>query len=159
MTAEQYIQKLQKLSEKKMEGLRNILKLTQEQSSVITEDSIEELQKIIDLKQNEMDKIDELDQAFEVYYSRLKSMMGVQSLEEIRMSELTGATELKQTITTIYELTKSIQMLENSNNNKVREVLHKLGSEIKQIKQGQVINNGYNIGGKLPPQSYFDTKK
>ncbi len=159
MTAEQYIQKLQKLSEKKMEGLRNILKLTQKQSSVITEDSIEELQKIIDLKQNEMDKIDELDQAFEVYYSRLKSMMGVQSLEEIRMSELTGSTELKQTITSIYELTKSIQMLENSNNNKVREILNKLGSEIKQIKQGQVINNGYNIGGKLPPQSYFDTKK
>lgn len=159
MTAEQYIQKLQKLSEKKMEGLRNILKLTQKQSSVITEDSIEELQKIIDLKQNEMDKIDELDQAFEVYYSRLKSMMGIQSLEEIRMSELNGSTELKQTITSIYELTKSIQMLENSNNNKVREILNKLGSEIKQIKQGQVINNGYNIGGKLPPQSYFDTKK
>ncbi len=159
MTADKYIQKLQELSEKKMEGLRNILKLTQEQSSVITEDSIEELQKIIDLKQNEMNKIDELDQAFEVYYSRLKSLMGVQSLEEIRMSELTGSTELKQTITSIYELTKSIQMLENSNNNKVRAILHKLGSEIKQIKQGQVINNGYNIGGKLPPQSYFDTKK
>lgn len=159
MTADKYIQKLQELSEKKMGGLRNILKLTQEQSSVITEDSIEELQKIIDLKQSEMDKIDELDQAFEVYYSRLKSLMGVQSLEEIRMSELSGSTELKQTITSIYELTKSIQMLENSNNNKVRAILHKLGSEIKQVKQGQVINNGYNIGSKLPPQSYFDTKK
>ncbi len=159
MNADQYIQKLLELSEKKLNGLRQILKLTQEQSNVITEDNVDELQKIIDLKQQQMDIIDELDQAFEVYYSRVKSVLGVKSLEEIRMSELNGAAELKQIITTIYDITKQIQGLEGVNNKKVRDILNRLSGEIRQIKQGQAVNNGYNIGAKLPQQSYYFDKK
>lgn len=159
MNADQYIQKLLELSEKKLNGLRQILKLTEEQSNVITEDNVDALQQIIDLKQQQMDIIDELDQAFEVYYSRVKSVLGVKSLEEIRMSELTGAAELKQIITTIYDITKQIQSLEGVNNKKVRDILNRLSGEIRQIKQGQVVNNGYNIGAKLPQQSYYFDKK
>ncbi len=159
MIAEQYIQKLYELSVKKLEGLRQILKLTNEQRNVITEDNIEELQRIIDLKQQKMDAIDELDQAFEVYYSRLKSLLGVESLEEIKMADLTGAAELKQIITTIYDMTKEIQNIENINNKKVRDILDKLSGEIRQIKQNQMVNNGYNVGAKLPQQSYYFDKK
>ncbi len=159
MNADQYIQKLLELSEKKLSGLRQILKLTEEQSNVITEDNVDELQRIIDLKQQQMDIIDELDQAFEVYYSRVKSVLGVQSLEEIRMSALTGAAELKQIITTIFDITKQIQSLENDNGKKVRDILNKLTLEIKQVNQGKIANNGYNIGGKLPQQSYYFDKK
>lgn len=159
MSADQYIQKLLELSEKKLNGLRQILKLTEEQSNVITGDNVDALQNIIDLKQQQMDIIDELDQAFEVYYSRVKSVLGVKSLEEIRMSELTGAAELKQIITTIYDITKQIQGLEGVNNKKVRDILNRLSGEIRQIKQGQVVNNGYNIGAKLPQQSYYFDKK
>ena len=159
MNADQYIQKLLELSEKKLNGLRQILKLTEEQSNVITEDNVDALQNIIDLKQQQMDIIDELDQAFEVYYSRVKSVLGVKSLEEIRMSELNGAAELKQIITTIYDIIKHIQSLEGVNNKKVRDILNRLSGEIRQIKQGQVVNNGYNIGSKLPQQSYYFDKK
>lgn len=159
MNADQYIQKLLELSEKKLNGLRQILKLTEEQSNVITEDNADELQRIIDLKQQQMDIIDEFDQAFEVYYSRLRSVLGVQSLEEIRMSELNGAAELKQIVTIIYDITKQIQSLEGMNNKKVKDILNRLSSEIRQVKQGQVVNNGYNIGSKLPQQSYYFDKK
>lgn len=159
MNADQYIQKLLELSEKKLDGLRMILKLTEEQSNIITEENTEELQRIIDLKQQQMDTIDELDQAFEVYYSRLKSLLGIQSLEEIRMSELTGAAELKQIITTIYDITRQIQNLESLNNKRVRGILNRLSGEIRQVKQNQMVNNGYNIGAKLPQQSYYFDKK
>lgn len=160
MTADQYIQKLMELSEKKLLGLREILKLTEHQSTIITEDSAEQLHEIIDLKQQQMDMIDEADQAFEVYYQRLKSLLGVQSLEDIKMADLNGTAELKQIVTTIYDITKQIQNLESSNNRKVRDILNKLSGEIRQIKQNQMVNNGYNIGAKLPPQSYyFDRKK
>jgi hypothetical protein len=159
MTAEQYIQKLHELSVKKLERLRQIYKLTKEQRDVITEDNIDELQRIIDLKQQEMDVIDELDQAFEVYYSRLKSLLEVESLEEIKMAYLTGAAELKQIITTIYDMTKEIQNIENTNNKKVRDILNKLSSEIRQIKQNQMVNNGYSVGAKLTQQSYYFDKK
>lgn len=159
MNSDQYIQKLLELSDKKLNGLRKILKLTEEQSNVITEDNTEELQRIIELKQQQMDMIDELDQAFEVYYSRLKSLMGVQSLEELKMSELNGASELKQIVTSVYDIIKQIQKLEDLNNKKARDILDKLSSEIRQIKQAQKVNNGYNMGGSLPQQSYYFDKK
>lgn len=159
MTEEQYIQKLIELSEKKLVGLEEILNLTMKQSTVINEDSAEELQRIIDLKQQQMDSIDELDDAFNVYFSRLKSLLGVQSIEEVKMTQLKGAVELKSIITTIFETIKRIQLLENENNKKVREVVAKLTDDIRRVNQSKMVNNGYNIGAKLPPQSYYIDKK
>lgn len=159
MTAEQYIQKLFALSDKKLDGLREILKLTKKHSTVINEDNVEELREIINLKQRQMDTIDELDNAFEVYYSRLKSLLGVQSLEEVKMTDLDGAAELKQIVTTIYEITKQIQRLENENGKKVRDILNKLDHDIKYVNQSKIVNNGYQVGGKMPQQSYIDKKK
>lgn len=159
MNADQYIQKLLELSYKKLEGLKEILKLTEHQSEIITEDNVEELHEIINLKQQQMDMIDEVDQAFEVYYQRLKSILGVQSLEEVRITQLAGAAELKQIVATIYQTTKHIQNLESINSNKVRDVLNKLSNDIRQVKQGKMVNSGYNIAEKLPQQSYFFDKK
>lgn len=160
MTAEQYVQKLNELSVKKLEGLREILNLTEKQGAVIVEDNIDELQNNIDAKQKQMDMIDELDQAFEVYFGRLKSILGVTSLEDVKMADLNGTAQLKQVVTSIYSITKQIQSLEGENNNKVRDILNNLSAEIRQVKQGKIVNNGYNIGSKLPQQSfYFDKKK
>ncbi len=159
MTADEYIQKLFELSTKKLDSLKEILKLTEKQSTVITEDNAEELHSIIDQKQKRMDIIDELDQAFEVYFARLKSVLGVKSLEEIRATQLNGSSELKQVVTAIYDVTKQIQSLEESNNKKVKESMDKLSSEIRQVKRGKMVNNGYNIAAKLPQQSYYFDKK
>ncbi len=160
MTKEKYIHKLIDLSQKKHLALIKILKLTEEQSLAISEDNIEGLQKLLDLKQLEMDIIDQLDDEFEVYYFRLKSDLGVESLEELRLSEINGSAELKQIITSISDILRQIQVIENQNNNKVKELMDDLSTQIKQVKQGQIANNGYNIASKLPQQSYyFDTKK
>ncbi len=160
MTPEQYIQKLTELSLKKSKNMKEILNITQKQSEVITEDSINELQNLIDLKQKLIDEINELDDAFEVYYSRLKSILGIESMEEVSISKYHEAVRLQQTIKTIFATTKEIQAVENENNMKARGVLDSLGGQIRQVKQGKIANNGYNIGGKLPQQSYyFDTKK
>jgi FlgN protein. len=160
MTPEQYLQKLIALSSEKLDRLKEMLELTKRQSGFITEDSVDELQEIIDLKQRQMNLIDELDDAFEVYFSRLKSVLGVQSIEEISMGQYQGAAELKQLIKIIFDTMAQIQVIEKDNNEKARGVLSKLSGQIRQVKQGRIANNGYNIGGKLPQQSYFfDTKK
>ncbi len=160
MTPEQYIQKLTELSLKKSENMKEILNITKKQSEVITEDSINELQNLIDLKQKLIDEINELDDAFEVYYSRLKSVLGIESMEEVSILKYREAMQLQQTIRRIFATTKEIQVAENENNMKARSVLDSLGGQIRQVKQGKIANNGYNIGGKLPQQSfYFDTKK
>lgn len=159
MTAEEYIQKLIGLSSKKIEGIRAILELTVKQSEVITEDSLEELTNIIDLKQRQMDMIDELDAAFEVYYSRLKSLLGVQSLEEIKMTELSGSAELKQMVTTIFNITKEIQQIERNNYNKANELLEHLARQVRHANQAKVANKGYNAASQYTQQSYFFDKK
>lgn len=160
MTPEQYIQKLTDLSLKKSDSMKKILILTKKQAEVITEDSIEELQNLIDIKQKLIDDINELDDAFEVYFSRLKSILGIESMEEVRISDYGEVVQLQQAIKTIFETIKEIQNVENENNMKARDVLESLGGQIRQVKQGKIANNGYNIGGKLPQQSYyFDTKK
>ncbi len=160
MTPEQYIQKLIEASEKKLIALRIILDLTKEQASIINEDSVEEIERLISLKQVQIDSIDELDSAFEVYYSRLKSVLGVESIEDIKVIQIKGAAELKQIVTTIFSTTKQIQSLEIDNKNRVQEILSKLGNDIKRVRQSKIANNGYNVAGNLPTPSYFfDTKK
>ncbi len=160
MTPEQYIQKLTELSLNKSDKMKKILDLTKKQSDVITEDSINELQNLIEIKQKLIDEINELDDAFEVYYSRLKSILGIESMEEVSISKYHEVTGLQQAIKTIFDTINEIQIAENENNMRARGVLDSLGGQIKQVKQGKIANNGYNIGGKLPQQSYyFDTKK
>ena len=160
MTPEQYIQKLTELSLKKSDNMSKILDLTKKQSEVITEDCINELQNLIDIKQKLIVEINELDDAFEVYYSRLKSVLGIESMEEVSISRYHDAERLQKTISTIFATIKEIQVAENENNISARGVLDNLGGQIRQVKQGKIANNGYNIGGKLPQQSYyFDTKK
>lgn len=159
MTPEEYIDKLIEISNKKLDGLREIFTLTSQQSTVISEENAEELNKLINLKQLQIDIIDELDQAFEVYYLRLKSILGVQSIEEIRVGQFDRASELKQIITTIYDIVKKIQVLEIENKNKVQAIVTKLAKDIRRVRQSKVANNGYNIGAKLPQQSYFIDKK
>ena len=132
MTPEQYIQKLTQLSVKKSENMREILNITKKQSEVITEDSINELQTFIDLKQKLIDEINELDDAFEVYYSRLKSILGIDSMEELSISKYREAVQLQQIIKTIFATTEEIQSSENENNLKARDVLDSLGGHSKQ---------------------------
>lgn len=159
MTADQYIQKLFELSSQKLNRLREIFYLTEKQGSNITEDSIEELQEIINLKQHQMDSIDELDESFEIYYSRLKSVLGIQSLEDIRMTDINGAAQLKQIVATIIDITKQIQSLENENNKKAKDILNKLSNNLRQVNHTKIVNNGYNVGSKMPQQSYYFDKR
>lgn len=159
MTPEQYIQKLIEISDKKLNIVNEILNLTKMQSAVINEDGADKLNKLISQKQQQIDLIAELDEAFEVYYSRMKSILGVQSLEEINMSQLNGAVKLKQIVKDISSTAEQIQQLEIDNKNKVQEVLDKLASEIRRVKQHKMVNNGYNTASKFQCPSYFIDKK
>ncbi|PYG89129.1 FlgN protein [Ruminiclostridium sufflavum DSM 19573] len=159
MTPEQYIYRLIEISEKKLNILKEILNLTKMQSAIISEESAEKLDRLINLKQQQIDLISELDGSFEVYYARMKSILGVKSIEEISMVQLQGAAELKQVITDISNTTKQIQKLEIDNKNEVQTILDRLASEIRRVKQHKIVNNGYNVASKLEKPSYFFDKK
>jgi Zn-dependent oligopeptidase len=159
MTPEQYVQKLTEVSIKKQGSLSEILKLTKQQASAIAEAEAEEIEGLIQSKQVLIDKISEMDTEFEVYYSRLKTILNIQSLEDIKENQIRGAAELKHVVTVIVATIKQIQSLEIENKNKAEEVVNNLARDIRRVKQSKIANNGYNVASKLPSPSYFIDKK
>lgn len=160
MMPEQYVQKLTEISNKKQESLFQILKLTKEQTAVIAEAKADEIERLIQSKQLQIDYINELDTEFEVYYSRLKTVLNIQSLDEIKENQIQGVKELKQIVTIILNTIRQIQSLEIDNKNKAEEVVNNLAADIRRIKQSKIANNGYNVASRMPSPSYFiDQKK
>lgn len=160
MTAAEYIQKLTGISMQKLNSMNEILELTKKQENVITEDSLNNMQEIINQKQALIDSINKLDENFDVYYTRLKSVLGVTNLEHVPASQVPGVVELKKIINSIFHIMEQIQKLEKENKDKADELLNNLGQQIKKVNQNKLINNSYNGIYKQPQTSYyFDTKK
>jgi predicted GTPase len=160
MTAAEYVQKLIDISTQKMNSMNDILDLTKNQESVITEDTFNNIEEIINQKQALIDAINKLDENFDVYYTRLKTTLGVSNLENVPASQVPGVAELKKTINSIFEIMEKIKQLEKENKAKADLLLNNLGQQIKKVNQGKLINNSYNGIYKQPQSSYyFDTKK
>lgn len=158
ITPEKYIERLIDLLKKKHVLLRSILSLTQAQVSQINEESIDKLQKLIDEKQHVIDDINSLDDEFNVYFTRLKSTLKINSLDELNAEELEGAKVLKEVTAGIISLIKEISELEKTNNEKSKELLGTLSGEIKKLNQGKKVNTGY-VSKPFNSASYFIDKK
>ncbi len=154
-----YVERLIEASRKKYKCLQDMLLLTMAQSESINEDGLEGLQKLISDKQIKIDEINRIDEEFGVYFSRLKQKLGVSSLDEVVMPGLKGVDELKQTIKQIMELLSEIRENEQQNNEKARNLLNDLGSNIRKIREGRKLNSVYSQSSDLRPPSYFVDKK
>ena len=162
MTPEEYVKKLIQLSLNKLELLGQVLEETRRQSTVITEDSIEALQKSIDAKQELIDRIDKSDEAFSVYFERLKSIKKVNSLDQLNVHDIDGLSELRQIIEKIVNTLREIENVEQYNNKQAHNVLDKLATEIKKINNGKVATSAYRASkynAVAATTTYFDTKK
>lgn len=158
---ERYIERLIEISKKKYRLVEEIYNLTKSQSEFIKEDGIEGLGKIVEAKQIKIEEINGLDSEFEVYFTRLKQTMRVNSLEEIICTKDVSkkVLELKDTITNIMSMVKEISSMENHNNTCAKELLNNIGSEIKKINLGKKMNNLYNKGAYSSDGYYIDRKK
>ena len=156
---EKYVGRLIDLLKKKHVLLHSLLSLTQSQSDQINEESIEILQRLIDEKQLVIDDINKLDDEFNVYFSRLKSTLKINSLDELNAAGLDGARHLKEITAGIINLIKEISQLEKDNNEKSTELLNYLGGEIKKINQGKKMNNSYTSRPINTTAYYIDKKK
>lgn len=159
MTPEKYVQRLIDASHKKYKLLEDILRLTKEQSSVINEDGIDNLNRIIEEKQNNIDQIDKLDEEFNVYFQRLKSELKVNTLDEIQGTNIEGIKELKDCTKGIIDIIGEISKLEQENNSNAKNLLEDLGKEIKKLNQGKKVNTVYSAGPGQAPSYFIDKKK
>jgi acetylglutamate kinase len=159
MTSEEYMKRMTEISSRKLVLLSEISDLTFRQSEVISEDSIAELEKLVAEKQIKIDAITKLDEDFDVYFQRMKSMLKVKSLEELKDSDIKEVGELKEIIAKIVELIGRISTIEKQNNENAGKVLKSIGDEIKKFNQGKKINKAYIPAPSKSPSYFIDKKK
>jgi len=158
MTSEEYVVKLQDLLDKKQQLMSGLLKLTEEQSGAINEESIEQLSKIIAHKQRIIDAVDKLDDEFHKVFNGFKQHLNVESLDQVKTSEIKGADRLKKTVEKIVELIKTISDIDKVNSGKANILLNDLSDKIVRIQGGKKARSAYNPK-PIQTASYFIDKK
>ncbi len=159
MASDIYIEKLQEISGKKYELMCELNRLTREQSLVITEEGLDELDKLIEKKQAVIDKMMALDEEFDVCFQSFKKELGVNSLDELKASEVKGIGELQKTISRIMVVIKETIALERENSAKAKKLLETFGNEIKKLNQGKKASSAYNPPPVQFPSYFIDRKK
>ena len=161
---EKYIRQLNELLQKKKVLLLDILTMTKAQTEAIAEDSLDNLNNLINSKQLKIDEIDKLDEDFGTCCSSLKSTLGISNLDQLDAAKLGGAAsegakQLKGLTAGILDVIRSISDIEKVNSQKSNKLLEQFGNEIKKINQGKKANNAYKPGYVSAPSYFLDKKK
>lgn len=162
MAPNEYLSRLLELSEEKYILITELLRLTKAQGENFTEETLDNLEKFIENKQLLIDRIINLDENFEVYFSRLKSTLGIKSLDEISVDKFDKAVimKLKTVVSDITSMTNLIIELEKENSDKAHQLKDFFAAEVRKINMSKQASTAYTPGGGyIKPPSYFVDKK
>lgn len=153
-----YIQIIIESLNKKYKVLNELMQITSRQKAIIDADSFDEdlFMETISLKQEQIDKLSELDRGFELVYDRIREDLKTNSKEY--QSEITS---LKELVTKITDLNIKLQALEKSNKPKLESRLANKRQSIKKSRlSNQTVTNYYKtMSSGQEAQSYFYDKK
>lgn len=155
---ERFVERLLQISNEKYGVVKDIHLITCKQTGTIIEDGVESLQQLIMLKQEKLDKINLLDEEFNVCFQRLKQELKVNNLNELKDANIAGIKDLKNIIAKIMESIKEISSIEKQNNIKAKNLLNEIGNEIRKISDGKKFNAAYNPT-PIRTRSFFIDKK
>lgn len=159
MDTKEYVQRLNEILVKKHDMLSEILSYTCLQKEAILQENYNELEILISRKQQRIEAVDKLDDQFSVYSSRLKSMLDIETLEDLPGFGIPGTADLKAYVAKILEILNEINKIEKENNSKVQTELTDLKGKIKQNNSFKQVNNAYSAPKGNLPSYYFDKKK
>ena len=148
-----------KLSDGKLFLLRQLLVLAEQQSKNIESEGAEKLDEIIERKQSIMTKIDVLDKEFLGKFDLLKNSAIWEASEGLQPDERDKIRTLKGKITEIYSLTEKIRKIDMSNVKKLKRNLQSVQIEIKKIKEGKKIAQGYSNKNTEGISIFVDERK
>jgi len=154
-----YFDRMTEILKKKKLLLKDMLYLSELQTSAIQSEDLDTLRQLVDKKQRKIEAIDKLDDEFEIYYERLKATANVKRLDELNVSEFPGAKALKDATSEVLEMAGKIRETEQINNQKCAELKKKLGEQINKARKSRKINDAYNQTINDTQSYYFDKKK
>lgn len=159
MGREELIEYLLKLSEGKLFLINQLLTLTQQQSEGLESEESDILNEIIEQKQNIMDRIDVLDKGFVSKYDLLKGEFLIDNVESMQTDDKNSMRLLQDKIREIQMLTEKIQQIDNANIERLKKNMELVKNELKKVKFGKKITQGYGNNKVTDGISIFVDKK
>lgn len=151
------INKMIELSIEKKKKLNEILNLTKEQTRLIVDDNLDEMEKLLQNKQKHMEDIDRLDIEFLKLYGELKKSEGIESISNIDLKKYSNLKDLKNQVKSINSVLDKISELDKKNTEKMKKNLKDVQKNIKNVRDGKKAYKGYNADQN--PSIMIDEKK
>lgn len=153
---------LAKLTDNKIEHLKDILDITYKQKEAVYQQNIDILTKYVKEKQQHIDAIDKLDEEFQSIYDGIRDELKSDKFEqEMAMSaEETGLyREFKQKVQEVQNIVKVICGVEKENNENVNRIMEELKGKIRSINAAK---RGYKAYKSVPAMTdgvFIDKKR
>ncbi|MDF2841317.1 MAG: flgN [Clostridia bacterium] len=155
----QHICNLNQIIEKKLTFFKDMYDITVEQKKDIEENEADNIEALVQQKQQIIDKIDKLDEVFLAEYKLLKDELGIDSLELIDTDKHPEMKNVKEHIKSIMGMAHKIMELENSNKEKLDSIFQNVKNELRQIKTGRRSVKAYGSTPTYNDGVYIDRKK
>jgi len=159
MQEQQLMNQMIALSEKKLEMLNNLKQLSEKQNHAFQNKELDEIEKILNQKDEIIEYVQKLDNAFLSVSDSLKEQLGIQDLEALSGTRLEGRLELKELVAKITDTVEAVIQLEEDSFNRAAEMKDEFGDKIKGVNTGKKITSAYTIKPTSAPSYFFDKKK
>lgn len=155
----QHIDDLNKIIAQKLALFKDIYSITVAQQKDIVENEADNIDALVQQKQQVIDKIDKLDQDFLNGYKKLKEELGIDSLELIDTDKHPEMKNIKEHIKSIMGMAHKIMELENSNKEKLDSIFQNVKDELRHIKAGKRSVKAYESTPTYNDGVFIDKKK
>lgn len=159
MSRAELIEYLLRLSDGKLFLVKQLLTLTEQQSEGLESNEIDILNQIVEQKQNVMGRIDVLDKEFLGKYDLLKGEYLIDHIENMHFDDKGNMRLLQDKIREIQTLTEKIKKIDDANIERLKKNMEVVKSEIKKVKFGKKISQGYNNKGTDGISIFIDKKQ
>lgn len=159
MQEQKIVNQMIALSDKKLDMLVQLKELSVKQKEAFRQNLLDNVEKILDKKDEVIKYIGKLDNAFIRTSDALKTLLGIDSLNELENTDIEGRKELKELIGKITILVEEIINIEKHGFDNALKLQQEFGKEIKNINAGKKLTNAYNTKPLNNPSYFFDKKK
>lgn len=159
MQEQEIIKQMMALSGKKLDMLQKLKELSKKQHEAFKQDRLDDVEKILNKKDEVIRYIGKLDDAFIRASDAIKRLLGIKSLSELENTSIDGKKELKDLIGEITDTVESIISLEKLSFDNASNLKRELGDKVKGINAGKRITTAYNTKPLNNPSYFFDKKK
>ena len=106
---------------------------------------MDNLNSILDKKDNIIKEINELDRTFLTIFSQIKKDEGIDDIDELDVQKYPNLKDLKDVVTEISSTLVAISLLDEENNKNIKKKIEEIKMELKKVKDGHRAYKGYNV--------------